>query len=130
VKPRLKQRPAILQKLIHFLTALTLLLKAFDKMEHPHGYGAVITFFLVSTIYIIAVTLLHDRLHAHLRLLDASVYGIESVATGIVAWLYLQEGKHSLQWLMAFASLMFIVALIVRLVKNLPADHDHAAAAH
>jgi hypothetical protein len=123
-----KPRPAILQKVIHFLTALTLLLKAFAKMEHPHGYELIITFFLVSTIYIIVITLLHDRLHAHLRLLDASVYGIECVATGIVAWLYLQEGKHYLQWLMAFASLMFLVALIVRLVKNPPADHDHAAA--
>jgi hypothetical protein len=126
VKPRLKQRPAILQKLIHFLTALTLLLKAFAKMEHPHGYEAVITFFLLSTIYIIAITLLHDRLHAHLRLLDASVFGIECIATGIVAWLYLQEGKHYLQWLMAFASLMFLVALIVRLMKR--PDRDHAAA--
>jgi hypothetical protein len=126
VKRRLKQRPALLQKLIHFLTALTLLLKAFDKLEHPHGYGLIITFFLVSAIYIVAITLLHDRLHAHLRLLEASVYGIESVATGIVAWLYLQEGKHYLQWLMGFASLMFVVALIVRLVKR--PDHDPAAA--
>jgi hypothetical protein len=120
------RRAALLQKLVHFLTALTLVLKAIAKMEHPHGYAPVITFFLLSAIYIVVITLLHDRLHAHLRLLQASVYAIECVATGIVAWLFVQEGKHGLQWVMGFASLMFLVALIIHLVKT----RDHHAAAH
>lgn len=123
MKQPLNRRQALFQKFVHFLTALTLLLKAIGKMEHPHGYEAIIAFFLLAAIYIVAITLLHDRLHAHLRLLEASVYGIESIATGIVAWLYLQEGKHYLQWLMAFASVMFIVALVVRLGRK----RDHAA---
>lgn len=124
MKQPVTRRAALLQKLVHFLTALTLVLKAIAKMEHPHGYAPVITFFLLSAIYIVAITLLHDRLHAHLRLLQASVYAIECAGTGIVAWLYLQEGKHFLQWFMGFASLMFLVALIIHLVKT----RDHATA--
>jgi hypothetical protein len=114
----MRTRSALLQKLVHFLTALTLLLKGIDKLEHPHGYWAIIFFFLASAAYIAAITAFHDRLHHRLRAINASVFAIESVATGAVAWVYFQEGKKFLPWLMAFASLMFLVALIVHLLKT------------
>jgi hypothetical protein len=31
------RRAAVLQKIVHFLTVLVLILKAIAKLEHPHG---------------------------------------------------------------------------------------------
>jgi hypothetical protein len=114
----MRPRSAILQKLIHFLTALTLLMKGLDKLDHPQGMWPIIFFFLASAAYIAAIAALHDRLHHHERALTASVFAIESLATATVAWVYLHEGKKFLPWLMALGSVMFLVALIVHLVKT------------
>ena len=113
----MRERSAALQKLVHFLTALTLALKGVVKLDHPHGYWPAIVFFFAAAIYIVAITVLHDRLHHHVRLLTASVYAIECVATAIVALIYAHEGTHALHYLFAFASVMFAVALVVHLTR-------------
>lgn len=113
-----KQRATILQKLVHFLTAFSVVMKAIAKMEHPQGYWPVIVFFLLTGIYIVVITLLHDRLHAHTRLLDATVYALESVVTATVAYLYFAEGARGLPWVFAIASIGFAIATVVRLVKR------------
>ncbi len=112
------RRAALLAKFVHFLTALTILLKALVKLEHPEGYWPVIVLFLVSSIYIVVMTLLHARLHRHAALIDASVYGIETVVTAIVAWVSFREGAQSFPYLYVAASIGFAVALVVRLVKG------------
>jgi hypothetical protein len=112
------RRATVLQKLVHFLTALTLTLKGIAKMEHPHGYQAVIALFLLSAIYIVTITVLHDRLHAHARLLTASVYAIESLVSAVMAWVYVQEGKHAIQYLSILASVLFAVAMAVHLRRT------------
>ena len=114
----MRKRNPLLTKLVHFLTALTLLLKGVDKLDHPEGMWPIIFFFLASAAYIAAITALHDRLHHHVRAITASVFAIECVATALVAWVYAHEGKKGLPWFMAFASLMFLVALIVHLVRT------------
>jgi hypothetical protein len=112
------RRAAVLQKLVHFLTALTLLMKGVAKMEHPEGYWPVILFFFASAAYIAAITALHDRLHHHVRSITASVYAIECIATALMAWVYAGEGKKGLPWAAAVASAMFLVALVVHLAKT------------
>lgn len=112
------RRAALLQKFVHFLTAFTLLMKALSKLDHPEGKGAVIAFFLAAAIYIVAITLLHDHLHAHARILEASVYAIESVGTGIVAYLYSAEGKRGLPWVFAAAAVGFAIACVIRLTRR------------
>ena len=114
----MKPRTAILQKVVHFCTALTLVLKAVSKLEHPEGYWPIILFFIASAAYIVAITILHDRLHHHERWLTASVYAIEAVVTATMAWLYAHEGKKGLPWFFALAAAMFAVALVVHLVKT------------
>ena len=122
----MKQRSAVLTKLIHLLTALTLLLKGVDKLAHPEGMWPAIIFFFASAAYIAAITALHDRLHHHVRAITASVFAIESIATALVAWVYAHEGKKGLPWLMAFASAMFLVALVVHLVRTRGNGHPAA----
>jgi hypothetical protein len=114
----MRRPPAFLQKFVHFMTALTVLLKGVSKLDHPDGYELLIAFLFACAVYIVTITLLHDRLHRHERFLTASVLAIESVVTGIMAWLYVTEGKKGLPWLAASASVMFLVALLVQLVKT------------
>jgi hypothetical protein len=115
------ERATILQKLVHFLTALTITLKAIAKMEHPEGSQGVILLFLASAVYIIAITLLHAKLHKHQRFLTASVYAIECVVMAVVTWLYVSEGKQGLQFVTGIASVGFAIALMVHLTKTRPA---------
>jgi hypothetical protein len=121
------RRAALLQKLVHFLTAFTVLMKAITKLEHPEGYWPVIVFLIAGSIAIATVTILHDRLHHHERLVAAGVFLIEAAVLGVTAWLYAGEGKRGLPWVFGFAAVMFLLAAIVRLtVKrggNAPVPH-------
>lgn len=111
-------RAAILQKVVHFLTALILTLKGITKLEHPHGLWPAIVFFFAAALWILAITLLHDRLHRHERLLTASVYAIECIATAIVATLYFAEGKRALPFVTLLGALGFAIAFIVHLTRT------------
>jgi hypothetical protein len=110
----------VLPKIVHLLTALTVLLKGLAKLEHPQGYWPVILFFFASAAYIATIAVLHDRLHRHERVLTASVYAIEIVVAATVGWVFAHEGKKGLPWMFALASAMFAVALVVHLVKTRP----------
>jgi hypothetical protein len=112
------RRAALLAKLVHFLTAFTILLKALAKLEHPQGYWPVIVLFLLASIYIVVTTLLHARLHRHAARIDASVYAIEAVVMGIVAWLSFREGAQWFPYLYVVAAVGFAVSFVVRLVKG------------
>ena len=112
------RRAAVLQKIVHFLTALVLTLKAVSKMEHAAHDWPTILFFLASAAWILGITILHDRLHSHVRMLTASVYAIECIATAIVAVHYFAEGKRALPWVTTLGSLGFAIALVVHLRKT------------
>ena len=115
-----------LPKLVHFLTAFTIAMKGVAKLEHPEGYWPVIVLFFAASAYIVAITLLHERLHRHERLIDASVTAIECVLMAIVSAMYFKEGARWLPYAFAFASLCFAVATIVRLVKKHAVPPHHA----
>ncbi|MEO8380390.1 MAG: hypothetical protein ABI779_12060 [Acidobacteriota bacterium] len=121
------ERRALLQKIGHYLTAFTIGMKGFIKLEHPHGNEAAIALFFASAVYITVMTILHDRLHRHATLLDASVLGIECIVTGILASIYVREGSHGLQYLFALASVLFAVAFFVRLRKGRTAHHGEVS---
>lgn len=115
--PPTHRRAAALQKLVHFMTAFAVVMKAIAKLEHPEGSWPLIFFFLTAGIYIVVITLLHGHLHAHEHLLTRSVYALESAVTAIVAILYVQEGRAALQYVFALASVLFAVALVVHIVR-------------
>jgi len=112
------RRAAVLQKVVHVLTALILLLKGISKLEHASHYWPFIVFFFATAAWILAITILHDHLHSHARMLTASVYAIECVATAIVAGLYFAEGKRALPWVTTLAALGFAIAFVVHLKKT------------
>jgi hypothetical protein len=113
-----RRRAAALQKLVHYLTAFTMLLKGWAKSDHPEGHWPVILLFFAAAAWIAIITVLHDRLHAHVRLLTASVYALECLVTAVMAAVYVGEGKRALPWFWALASLLFLVALVVHLRRT------------
>ena len=120
------ERRAFLQKLGHYLTALTIAMKGYIKLEHPHGNEAAIVLFFAAAVYITVMTLLHARLHHHATLIDASVLGIECIVTGIIASIYVREGSHGLQYFFALAALLFGVSFFIRLRRGRAATHADA----
>jgi uncharacterized membrane protein YoaK (UPF0700 family) len=112
------RRKQLLQKLVHFLTAFTILMKALIKLEHPHGYWPVITLFLLSAIYIVIITLLHERLHRHAARLDASVYAIECAIMIIIATLTFREGARYFPYFYIVSAIGFAIAFVMRLVRG------------
>lgn len=116
----MNRRAALLQKFVHLLAAFTILMKALAKLEHPEGSWPLIMLFLAATITIVVITVFHERLHRHERLLDASVYAIESVVMAIVGWLYFHEGARWLPYPFVIASLGFAIACVVRLGQESP----------
>jgi tryptophan-rich sensory protein len=108
----------MLQKLVHFLTALTIFLKAVTKLEDPEGYWPLIILLFAASAYIVFITLMHERLHRHAQRIDASVYAIESAVMAIVAWLFFGEGKTAIASVYVLASIGFAIALIVRLTRR------------
>ena len=114
----MRKRAEFLQKLVHYLTAFTILMKALTKLEHPEGYWPLIILLFAASAYIVVITLLHDRLHHHVRRLDASVFAIECAVMAIVSWLFFGEGKTALASVYALASVGFAVALVVRLTRR------------
>jgi hypothetical protein len=112
------RRQQLLQKLVHFLTAFTILMKALSKLEHPEGYWPVITLFLLAAIYIVIITLLHERLHHHAARIDASVYAIECVVMIIIATLTFREGARFFPYLYVVSAIGFAIAFVMRLVRG------------
>ena len=110
------RRAAALQKVGHFLTALVVILKGVVKLEHPEGYWPLIVFLFAGGAYIAVVTVLHDRLHHHMRRIEASVYAIESLVMVAMTWIFVSEGKNAIQYVTGLAALAFAVATMVRLI--------------
>ena len=119
----MKSRSALLQKFVHMLTAFTITMKALVKLEHPEGYWPVIVFFCVSAIYIVVVTIMHDRLHRHARIIDASVYAIECMVMAVMTFLTFHEGARLLPYVYLLASIGFAISCIVRLTRAQQPGH-------
>lgn len=114
----MNRRAALLQKFVHLLTAFTITMKALIKLEHPEGYWPVIVLFCVSAIYIVVITILHDRLHHRATQLDASVLAIECVVMAIIAVLTFREGARYFPYLYVISSVGFAIAFVMRIVKG------------
>jgi hypothetical protein len=119
-----------LQPMVHGLTALTIFLKGLSKLEHPEGYWPFIIFLFAGSAVILALTVLHHRVHLSELVVHVTTYVIEAVTLGTVAYLYFGEGKRGLGVLSAVAAFGFVVACFIAWWKMggpKPARHDVTA---
>ena len=106
----------ILENVTHYFTALVVLLKGFDKIDH--GKAGVGIVFIVIGIIIVSGTLLHHKAAKLLRHFKAYVFALEAIVMGIVGYMYAQDGKQFIQYVCYFASAMFVVALVVYIKRS------------
>jgi predicted MFS family arabinose efflux permease len=110
------RRVRLLENVVHYLTAFTIILKGLDKIGAPGkaGYGIVLV--LIGALIVLG-TIFHHKLERWLKHFKAITYALEAVVMSIVGYLYLKEGKQLIQYVCFFAAVMFIVALCVYIRK-------------
>ncbi len=118
------KRLVFLENLTHYLTALVILLKGMDKMEAPGKTGYAV-FFILIAVFIVLGTFFHHRLQHTVKHFKAYVFSLEAVVMSIVGYLYLKEGKQTIQYVCFAAALMFVVAVIVYFRKKRSGAHGH-----
>jgi hypothetical protein len=106
----------------HFLVAVVLLSKGFDKIQHHHsfiGWTILLLGIIVLTYFILIK--LSDKPHSTLELL---VHFFESVALFLTSYVYFQEGKSFLPYVTMIAGIGFLIATIVHLIGH-KKRHEH-----
>ena len=111
-------RSSRLQKLTHFLTAFTVIMKGVVKMEEAEKSWPTIVFLFAAGAFILVMTLLHERLHHHAKWLEALTYLTEAFVVALVAALYVRSGARGLPYVLMIASAGFVVAFFMRIVKK------------
>jgi uncharacterized membrane protein YkvA (DUF1232 family) len=107
-----------LQKVVHYLTAFTIFLKAFSKLAHPEGYWPLIIGLFAASAYIVVMTALHDRIRVSHKAFDLSLYAIEAAVLATVAWLHSKDGEPRLAAVVGVSAIGYVVAMIVRARKT------------
>jgi hypothetical protein len=119
------KRLQLLENMVHYLTAFTILLKGLDKMATPGKMAYGLTFVVIS-ILIVLGTVFHHKAKQLLKHFKAYVYVLEAVVMSIVGYLYLKDGKNLIQYMCFFAAAMFVVALIVYIRRSKHISELHA----
>ena len=101
----------------HYLTAFVILMKGLDKLESPEKTGYAFIFILIAVLIILG-TIFHHRFEKILKHFKVYAWIFEAIVMSIVGYLYLKEGKQLIQYVCFGASVMFIVAAIVYIIKQ------------
>ena len=110
------KRNELLETITHYLTAFVVLMKGFDKLTTPGKTGVGILFLGID-LFIFAGTIFHHKFERLLRHFKAYTFGLEAIVVFIIGYLLIKEGKTLIPYAYFFASVMFVVALIVYLRK-------------
>jgi tryptophan-rich sensory protein len=97
----------------HFLVAVILMTKGFDKIQHHHSLiGWTILFLgIVVLSYFIFIKLSKKR-HSTL---DLTIHFFESIALFLTSYVYFKEGKLFLPYITLIAGIGFLIATIMHL---------------
>ncbi|WP_445454173.1 hypothetical protein [Flavobacterium sp. 25HG05S-40] len=100
----------------HFLVALILISKGFDKIQHHHSFiGWTILLLGVIVLSYFIFIKLSKKPHATLELL---IHLFESIALFLTSYVYFQEGKSLLPFVTMIAGIGFLMATILHLKKH------------
>ena len=97
----------------HFIVAVILLSKGFDKIQHHHnliGWTILLLGIIVLSYFIFIK--LSKRPHSFLELI---IHFFESIALFLTTYVYFQEGKSLLPYVTMIAGIGFLIATIIHL---------------
>ncbi|RAW02794.1 hypothetical protein [Pseudochryseolinea flava] len=116
------QRLHFLENVSHYLTAFVVIMKGVAKLENPDKLAFSI-FFIIVGILIALGTLFHHKFEHLIKNFKAYVFLLESIVIALVGYLYLKEGKQGLPYVCFFASLAFLISMVVHFVKGRGKSH-------
>ncbi len=97
----------------HFVVAVILLTKGFDKIQHHHSFigWTILLLGIIVLSYFIYIKL-SKKAHSSLELI---IHFFESVALFLTSYVYFQEGKSFLPYVTLIAGIGFLIATFVHL---------------
>lgn len=106
-----KVAAARLQSVAHYLAGLVILLKGVAKLDAAPS--ALAYFFVITGAVVLIATVFHQRIHRYERFYLTSLYLVEAVVMGLVAWTFAAEGKKGLPIVFGLAAFLFAVAFVM-----------------
>src|SRR5688572_14459653 len=116
------KRLMFLENITHYLTALVVIMKGLDKIDVPGKTGVAVVFLLIG-LFIVLGTIFHHKAQKLLKHFKAYVFALEAIIMTIVGYLYLKDDKQMIQYVCFAAAIMFVVALVVYIRKNMTEVH-------
>ena len=105
-----------LDMIVHILTSFVLLAKGIDKVSHHHELIGI-TFILFSLL-IALLTFLSQRHKVDHQTTKVVSYFCESIAIGLMAYVFYMEQRVYLPYVMGAAAVGFMVGAIVTLSQK------------
>ena len=111
--PKIKKQ---LLSIHHFIVAVILLSKGFDKIEHHHSIigWTILTFGIIIMSYFIFIKL-SKKPHTTLELM---MHLFESIALFLTTYVYFHEGKTLLPYVTLIAAIGFLLATILHIKRH------------
>jgi FtsH-binding integral membrane protein len=100
----------------HFIVAVILMSKGFDKIQHHHnliGWTILLLGIIVLSYFIFIK--LSKKSHSFLELV---IHFFESIALFLTTYVYFQEGKSFLPYVTMIAGIGFLIATIIHLKEH------------
>lgn len=101
----------------HIATGIVIILKGVDKLEHPEKLWLGIVLILIG-ILISSIGAFHHTVEHYIKNIKPLVFVCESIVMGIVGYIYMHDNKTYIQYACFAASLGFLIAAILNLVKK------------
>jgi hypothetical protein len=97
----------------HFIVAVILLSKGFDKIQHHHNFigWTILLLGIIVLSYFIFIKLT-KKAHSTLKLI---IHFFECIALFLTSYVYFQEGKSLLPYVTMIAGIGFLIATIIHL---------------
>ena len=105
-----------IKSIYHLIIGITLLLKGFDKIDHHHPLiGAIILFLGLAVIGYYTYIIISKKSNHKLNI---AVHFCEGLALLFTSYIYFEEGKTYLPYVLLAAGVGFIIIAIVHLRKR------------
>ena len=100
----------------HFIVAVILMTKGFDKIQHHYNYiGWIIFVFGIAVLAYFIYVKISKKSRSFLEL---TIHLFESIALFLVTYVYFQEGKTLLPYVTLIAAIGFLIATFIHLKEH------------
>src|SRR5262245_47972740 len=107
----------LLERLAHFIAALTVFSKGISLLAMPGNSSAAFLLMFVSFLFL-ALIFLHGKIEQKIGTLKPVVFVLEALVIGIVGFLYWKEGKTYLPYVYLAVFCAYLLLAVFFFVKK------------